>query len=165
LHNKSSQFKQLTRIGNRLGGLLILVSFLTVKAIAGSPLGGYLASVGPMPLRFSQVLPPATNAIVLPKEEVLPAFLPTEEPSHVDAPAPAAVVTQVDSAPAPTAQITSSAPELAHPEDVVSPQMLIKYFKKSTNGVSTSVTAPIDFTPPKAPDNSGGSSAAYSNER
>jgi hypothetical protein len=48
---------------------------------------------------------------------------------------------------------TSGSPQdTTRPEDVVSPQMLLQFFNKSTNGPANSVVAPIEFTPPKAPE-------------
>jgi hypothetical protein len=38
----------------------------------------------------------------------------------------------------------------SNPDEVVSPQMLLRYFNKSTNGASASVIAPMEFTPPPA---------------
>jgi hypothetical protein len=40
-------------------------------------------------------------------------------------------------------------PEPARHDDVVSPQMLLKYFNKSTNGATTGVLAPFEFSPPQ----------------
>lgn len=51
--------------------------------------------------------------------------------------------------------------EQTRPEDVVSPQMLLKFFNKGTNGAATSVTVPLDFTPPR-PAEPSNSKASYS---
>jgi hypothetical protein len=45
--------------------------------------------------------------------------------------------------------------------DVISPQMLLKYFNKSTNGTGTGIIAPLDLTAPRAQPPS--SKATYSN--
>jgi hypothetical protein len=45
---------------------------------------------------------------------------------------------------------------------VVSPQMLLKYFNKSTNGNTTGVIAPIQFSPPQS-IGAPSSTATYSN--
>jgi hypothetical protein len=38
----------------------------------------------------------------------------------------------------------------AAPETVVSPQMLMRFFSHSTNGIDGSATVPMEFDPPRA---------------
>ena len=47
------------------------------------------------------------------------------------------------------------------PEPMVSPQMLLKYFNRTTNGISSAVTAPMEFAPP-TPARPPSSTATYS---
>lgn len=68
------------------------------------------------------------------------------------------VLTEKAPAPAPPAPVHEPAStndqanvivEQPQPDGVVSPQMLLKYFNKSTNGNAAGVNAPLDFTPPR----------------
>jgi hypothetical protein len=43
---------------------------------------------------------------------------------------------------------------------MVSPQMLMQYFNRSTNGAAAGIMAPVNFAPPAAPSPS--STATYS---
>jgi hypothetical protein len=61
-----------------------------------------------------------------------------------------------------TNEVSSASPEPQRSDEVVSPQMFLKYFSKGTNGHnSTTVVAPLDFNPPKTGDVPR-SSATYS---
>jgi hypothetical protein len=129
---------------------IVLAGVLAVAGFAAaSP--GYLPCVGPASLRFSPVPPPVTNQIVPATPEVVP--VPT-----VASPVPFGPMPELLPAPPPpeppaiTNQVSSGIPETTRPEEVVSPQMLLKYFNKSTNGTSSSVFTPLDFTPPKSPE-------------
>jgi hypothetical protein len=125
----------------------VLFAALSVAA-AASPGPGWLPLAGPTPLRFSPAPRPRDNRFVL--------------PVPVPAPEPAPVVSQANkappasSAPEPPASIPRAGNGMAQPpvessppDAVVSPQMLLKYFTKSTNS-AVPVAAPLDFTPPKA---------------
>jgi hypothetical protein len=125
----------------------VLFAVLSVAA-AASPGPGWLPLVGPAPLRFSPAPRPCAKRFVL--------------PDPVPAPEPAPVVSQVhkappmSSAPEPPASILRTNNGMAQPpvessppDAVVSPQMLLKYFTKSTNSTAPAA-APLDFTPPKA---------------
>ncbi len=139
--------------------MFVLIASINVAANAGND-PGYLACVGPVPLRFRAVPAPITNVFVLPPPLPEPVALPkpdTNAPVMVPSaslPAePAAIINEVSSAP----------PEPPHQDEVVSPQMFLKYFNKGTNGNSTTVIAPLDFTPPKvAEPAASGSKATYS---
>jgi hypothetical protein len=160
------------RLGYRRDFLLIAPICLTIclgiAVCAWGDDSGYLRVVGPAPLRFR----PAPHPIIT---------LPPPAPAAVEAsPAPAipgggtpdfSVVPSLLPAPPLTAPVTVQAPtattnetiiEPARPEDVVSPQMLLKYFNKSTNGNTTGVIAPIQFSPPQ-PIGAPSSTATYSN--
>lgn len=130
----------------------ILLSTFSAAALASADTG-YLPRVGPAPLRFQSVPKPATNHYLLPPREPVPEPQPVAAKSEVKPPAPAVTA----SAPGETTVISSQIPASAtepdpvpgRSEDVISPQMLLRYFSKSTNGTSTSIVAPIQFTPPK----------------
>jgi hypothetical protein len=128
---------------------IVLAGALAVAGFAAaSP--GYLPCVGPAPLRFRPP-PPVINQIVLAAPEVEP--VPT-----VASPVPFGPMPELPPAPPPTEppaiinHVSSGIPDTTRPEEVVSPQMLLKYFNKSTNGTSSSVITPLDFTPPKSPE-------------
>jgi hypothetical protein len=129
-----------------------LVVAVAMAQFAGAETSGYLPTVGPASLRYQIIPPMVTNQVVLP-----PPPAPVAE--VVEPPAP---VAPAPKAPPVITNVGSSAPELAHPEDVVSPQMLLKYFNKSTNGSSLGIVAPLNFTPPKTAEPAPASSATYS---
>jgi hypothetical protein len=144
--------------------------FLSIGVCAFGDESGYLRVVGPAPLRFRppphpaslpSVPPPApaeaspapvVPAVAVPDFSVVPSLLPTP-------PAPAPATTQAPTAPS---SDTNPVIEPARSEDVVSPQMLLKYFNKSTNGTTTGIIAPIQFAPPQ-PGSAPSSTATYSN--
>jgi hypothetical protein len=126
--------------------------------------GGYLSAVGPVPLRFQlPPEPPPTNA---PAAHVA---APAAEATNLSPPAPgyldaAATFDILNPLPAREYYATSStfpppvtppAPvqvpvEASQPEPSVSPEMLLRYFTRQTNGTGMSVIAPIGFNPPAA---------------
>ncbi|GEM_PF-1775612 len=127
----------------------VAISTVAVASIWAAP--GYLPSVGPAPLRFrAPAPPPSTNAVALPMPANPvpdPAPLATNSAKLPDVPASS-------SAPVPVVMAATNQPAAiggsSVDEPIVSPQMLLKYFAKSTNGVTTGVIAPIGFTPPRA---------------
>jgi hypothetical protein len=157
LHNTEIKSEKRGRFSSRRLIFLVLIGSLSLAALAAaSP--GYLPCIGPASLRFRPVPAPVTNQFVLPAPEPLPEpaaiapkpEIPTPPAPVIVPPEPAAVTNQVSSAPA------GSPP----PDEVVSPQMLLRYFSKSTNGTSSGIIAPMDFTPPKAVDPASSSSKA-----
>lgn len=133
--------------------------FLAVASPAtASPRLGYLPWIGPAPLRFLAVVIPSTNIVVLPTSA--PPIEP--EPIHVQMakaglfgppmPTPEQLM-EARSSDAGTALppgLTDSTADQVPPDVVISPQMLLKYFNRNTNGSAT-VVAPVNFNPPKAP--------------
>ncbi|MGD0816558.1 MAG: hypothetical protein ABSA83_23450 [Verrucomicrobiota bacterium] len=125
------------------------LSFVLFAALSGatgaSTCPGWLPTVGPAPLRFSAALRPRATPVLPPIVGLAPTPL---APKAEKAP-PTGVVL------ATPAQIPKAAPQVAPlvesgpPEVVVSPQMLLKYFSKPTNGVAPA-EAPPEPTPPKA---------------
>jgi len=126
-------------------------------AVSASP--GYLPAVGPAPLRFRPAAPPAANLVIMPLPPPDPP--PSAPPSAASIPPPAAAAQAKTNAPAAgpasapvllTATNNPAAPEAAPPgsDPKISPQMLLKYFTPSTNGVSGGTIAPLDFAPPPA---------------
>jgi hypothetical protein len=158
--NKLIKPERRCMFGNRRHHSFIAMAFVVLPAWGGIDPRGYLPTVGPAPIRFS-----------IPLLSVAKVFIPSAPPQH---PAPEPPKTaKIELAPAPPAaaavpeppavinHVSSVVPESVAPDEVISPQMLIKYFSKSTNGVSSSVTAPMDFTPPK-PAEQPSSKATYS---
>jgi hypothetical protein len=129
---------------NRHG--LSFVLFAALSAATGaSTCPGWLPTVGPGSLRFSAapgpralgVAPPVVgnaHAAVVPKSENAP-------PTRGVLPTPAQM-------PKAGTQVTPPV-ESGPPEVEISPQMLLKYFAKPTNGVAPA-QAPPEPTPPKA---------------
>jgi hypothetical protein len=137
---------------NRSHSCFTVLSILSVVALASADTG-YLPRVGPAPLRFQSVPKTATNHYELPPPEPTPEPQPVATKPDVKTPTlavktPATTETTVISSqiPAPAVEPDSGP---GRSEDVVSPQMLLRYFSKSTNGTATSIVAPIQFTPPK----------------
>lgn len=127
-----------------------VISGLAMRVLA---IPGYLPAVGPANLRFLPEARPATNlaAIALPP--------PVEEPDSQPPPAEVAA-----SPPAPSAPPAAPPPETNSPvslsplppaaapmtDPMISPQMLLKYFNRSTNGAAGGVIAPMEFAPPSS---------------
>ena len=147
-----------------LFGLVLLVILAVSPIHAADP--GYLPRIGPTPLRFRPVPLPMTNQLALPAPASDPEAEPEPEPTAPkdDKPTAAATTPAPSPAPAPAAvvnEVSSGPSEPTQSDEVVSPQMLLKYFNKSTNGTSSTVIAPLDFTPPK-PVEPNSSKATYS---
>jgi len=132
------------------------------SAVMGLALGvsaspGYLPVVGPAPLRFRPAAQSVTNLVRMP---LPPPDPPPATPPPTPLTPPAAAVTEAKTAP--PAAAPSSAPVILAPtnspagpdatpfgsEPMISPQMLLKYFNRSTNGTVSGVIAPVDFAPP-----------------
>ncbi|HEX3797621.1 MAG TPA: hypothetical protein VH413_02875 [Verrucomicrobiae bacterium] len=142
----------------------MLAAALNLTAVAAEG-PGYLRTVGPVGLRFFPMPVPMTNQIVLPPPPppIEPVVVPKADTNAVVVPPPVeheAITNEASSLP-------PALPEPQRSDDVVSPQVFLKYFNKSTNGVSgtngssATVAAPLDFTPPKAAEPAP-SKAAYS---
>jgi hypothetical protein len=132
-------------------------------ATAAMAFPGYLAVVGPVPLRFYTVAKPAVKpaAFVLPAPKpepapavVLPAVKPTVAPAPVPTPAPTTAAVLPVPEPVPAQPVFPP----AGPPEVISPQMFLQFFSHSTNGTG-SVAMPY-VAPPQAPP--GQSSATFS---
>ena len=137
-----------------------------VCGVSATP--GYLPAVGPAALRFRPAAPSGTNLIRMP---LPPPDVPASSPST----ASTNTAADTEAKPAPTAANASSAPLTftatnAPPqpeatgfgaEPLISPQMLLKYFNRSTNGTGVGIIAPVDFAPP-APAPPRSSTATYS---
>jgi len=119
---------------------LLLAAYMGVLASGGADTA-YLPVVGPSPLRFRPAFKLNINVVMLPlPAPVKPvAALPVEK-------APIQPVTMRE--PVPTTEQTNATVEPPQPDSVISPQMLLKYFNRSTNGNAAGVSAPLDFTPP-----------------
>lgn len=137
-----------------------------VCGVSAAP--GYLPAVGPAALRFRPAAPSGTNLVrmALPPPDVSPSTASTASTN---------TAADTEAKPAPAAATLSSAPLIfavtntppqpeAAPfgaEPLISPQMLLKYFNRSTNGASSGIIAPVDFAPP-APAPPRSSTATYS---
>jgi hypothetical protein len=148
------------------------------KAEATGRRGGYLPALGPVALRF--LLPPepppphvaarpapapvpAPTAEAQPSSATGPGYLDASSSFDIFNPLPAREYEATTSIfPPPVAQpappqIPVEAPQT---EPAVSPEMLLRYFTRQTNGSGVSVIAPIGFTPP-APTPPPSSTATY----
>ena len=121
-------------------------------SVAIAPACGYLPQAGPLPLRFRPLPPPISDQDIAPAPPVAPITLPSPPmPSKEPVPIPA-----VTNAPPLEfkAETTPVQPPVAAPEQVVSPQMLIKYFtapNSQTNAVTNAAPKaldPVGFTSP-----------------
>ena len=145
----------------------MLTVYLAASLVSsGAAAPGYLATVGPAPLRFRSLITvvtprsqpivtvnqPPVATVVTNESAATPAphvTLDTNSPVIVP-PTPAAITNEVYMTPA------------LRPDDVISPQMLLRYFNRSTNGTSTTILAPLNVTPAK-PAEPPSSKATYSN--
>lgn len=128
------------------------IVFLAV-AFAGVLFSGwadnaYLPAVGPSPLRYLPPFKPKTNIVVLPPPVLVPATAPV--PVEKAPPAPVAPAPVVVPEPIPANIQTNAFVEPPRTDGVVSPQMLLKYFNKSTNANAAGVDGPLDFNPPRS---------------
>lgn len=123
------------------------VSGLATRSMANV---GYLPAVGPVELRFRDPIQPITNMAQMPLPQ--PFVEKTNEPPPVEmvekAPAPVQTpaVPPPDTNPPVPPPVPVSAPNPSDP--MISPQMLLKYFNRNTNGASTGMIAPMEFAPP-----------------
>jgi len=127
-------------------------------ALGVSAAPGYLPAVGPVPLRFRPAAPPAAALVQMP----LPP--PDVTPSAPDIPTPLSAAAVTGAKQTPPAATPSSVPvnltatngpagpDAASSGSVppISPQMLLHYFNRSTNGTAAGIMAPVDFAPPGA---------------
>jgi hypothetical protein len=123
---------------------IFVIGFAAVAAISfGSEPVGYLAKIGPAPLRF-QTPPKGPEVTVM-----LPPLKMSEPPAElreVTTNEIAAVETTVE--PAPPVVVTS--PPVAT-EPAFTPQMLLQFFNRNSTNYDTSLVLPYQFTPPVAP--------------
>jgi hypothetical protein len=135
---------------------------------------GYLPVIGPVPLRYRPAAQPATNLVFIPLPPPDPPSTPPDlapappaRPAAADTdtrktppaePAPSATLTNmVSSDPAGQNGVSSASAPL------ISPQMLLRYFNRPTNGATGGIIAPVDFAPP-APATRPSSTATYSTD-
>jgi hypothetical protein len=133
---------------------LVLAAGFSSMAAALWAASAYLPTVGPLPLRFRAQPLLSTNPVSL------PAPLPTSpevqmeaEPDNelLDSPPaliPPLAVTNADGSPSAVLMEASSLPQNERgPDPVVSPQMLMQYFRPSTNPAIASPTQGDGFQP------------------
>ena len=161
--------------------LCILCAAIPALAWTGP---GYLATVGPAPLRFwspprikpapvvvnTNTSPAAVSASTETPDpyDFLAAF---GNPTTVPIPMPMLQVTtnvEMNAASQPPQQSgvlqpVASQPGALQPGDVVSPQMLLQYFNKNTNGAGAGIIAPLNLSAPHNNTPPPSSSATYSN--
>jgi hypothetical protein len=120
----------------------------------------YLSSVGPSPFRYLPISTPSTNRVASPTPAVvqLPVPPPVETVEKPPLPAPPTPAPS----PAPGSDQTQAVVESPQSDGVISPQILLKYFNKSTNGAAAAVSGPIDFSPPRVVLETPSSKAEYS---
>lgn len=117
----------------------------------------YLSTVGPAPFRFQAPPRPPTRPTPPAPALVGPESAPVSTATNTPPPA------VTNTAPPPAAD--TNALNVVNPpksDEVVSPQMLLKYFNRSTNGIGSEVITPLTVPLPSqsAPP---ASKATYSN--
>ncbi len=157
---------------------LLLLALTSLAALSASAGAGYLAVIGPAPLRFEGRARPTPRAIamlppLLMQDPVTPApptnvvALATTNPPPPTVTPPAvtntALVTTITvtnppivllPAPIPpaTGPLLSPMFDPNDPNSLLTAQMLIRYFRPvGTNGAGTSVIGPLFLPPPPAP--------------
>lgn len=133
------------------------LSWVALAGLSIATLGaadcGYLPRIGPAPLRFLRPPVPATHQLALPAPAVEPEPDPEVTVSNIEktiaATPPPLTMSTTRPSPAPNNGTPNGPMGFTAPEEVVSPQMLLKFFGKPANGANSSATAPLDFTPPK----------------
>jgi hypothetical protein len=166
------------------------MKFLCILCVAMPALAwtgpGYLATVGPAPLRFWSAphIKPAPVVVIVTNAPPAAVSAPAETPDPYDFLAAFGSPTAVP-IPMPMQQVTTnvemnaasqppqqpvapqpvaSQPGALQPSDVVSPQMLLQYFNKGTNGngAAAGIIAPLDLSVPHNNTQPPPSSAGYS---
>lgn len=119
---------------------------VAVAAISfGSKPVGYLAKIGPAPLRFQS--PPKGPEVTV----ILPPLKMTEPPAElreVTTNDIAVVEAPVQPAPPPPPVVVQQ-PVVTEP--AFTPQMLLQFFNRNSTNYDTSLVVPYQFTPPVAP--------------
>jgi hypothetical protein len=122
-------------------------------ALSGLAMGvmatpGYLPVIGPVALRFRVAAPPATNLteVNLPPPEPEPPAAVVAATNPPPAPVPVALAPKTNAPVVLTTPEPAGSPTASDP--MVSPQMLLKFFNRGTNGPANSVIAPMEFAPP-----------------
>jgi hypothetical protein len=125
--------------------MICMIGMAAVAAISfGSQPVGYLAKIGPAPLRF-QAAPKGPEVTV-----ILPPLKMSEPPAElrdVTTNLIATLEAPVEPTPAP---VVVSSPQVAV-EPAFTPQMLLQFFNRSSTNHDTSLLLPYQFNPPVAP--------------
>ncbi len=128
-----------------------MAGFLSVAAVvwAGS---GYLPNAGPVPLRFRALPLLSTNWVSAPAT-VPSNIVNMEFDEDADAASPDAVIPPLagtnTSGSNAVIMEASSAPSLpVNVEPIISPQVLMQFFRPATNGASGAAPAPVGFQQP-----------------
>jgi hypothetical protein len=133
------------------------IAALAVVWMNGKPTVGYLARVGPAPLRFQTPARPEDVTVVLP-----PLAMRDPEPvlEFLGPPMPETPL-------APMVLEAASEPALPPPTQgtqVLTPQMLIQFFSGDSTNHDYNVVAPIPFSPPPANISAPPSRATYTKQ-
>ena len=124
---------------------ICMIGMVAVAAISsGSQPVGYLAKIGPAPLRF-QSTPKGPDVTV-----ILPPLKMSEPPAQlreVTTNLIATVETPVETTSVP---VVVSSPQVAV-EPAFTPQMLLQFFNRNSTNYDTSLLLPYQFNPPVAP--------------
>jgi hypothetical protein len=137
---------------------------LGVASVFASADPGYLPVVGPAALRFRAASMATANLPISARPEITEPESVLIRPETLD---PLNAVTNEVSAaaerPEPVLPHNPIPAEPVPSGEVISPQMLLKYFTKSTNGTGAGVLGPmpLNFTPPP-PSQTPSSKATYS---
>jgi hypothetical protein len=140
--------------GRAFHRIIVAAGFSSMAAALWAA-SAYLPVVGPLPLRFRALPLLSTNPVSLPAPLPAPPEVPMEEePDNEESDSPPAVIpplagTNADGSPSAVLMEASSVPQNERaPDPVVSPQMLMQYFRASTNPATVSPTQAVGFQPP-----------------
>jgi hypothetical protein len=103
---------------------------------------GYLARIGPAPLRFQAPAKGIDQSVVLPP---LAMKDPEPAPELIGPPPPTNVVSTVEPQPAPT---PAPAPAPVETQPTFTPQMLLRFFNGSGTNQEFNGLVPYQFSPP-----------------
>jgi hypothetical protein len=157
-------------IWERIVFVLVAISLTASISLGGS---GYLARVGPSPLRFAIVparLDPATALPPLtPPEEIVTTTTPSTNLTTSMEFGPQPLSASLNSTNSPgeiligpeplDSSNSTQAPSELPAQTGISPQMLLRYFNRPGTREAL-ISAPLEFTPP-TPNANSGSSATY----
>jgi hypothetical protein len=134
--------------------MIAAAGFSSIVAVVWAD-SGYLPKGGPLPLRFAALALLRTNGVSQPAPMPSDAEGMTDEDNDIangsEAVIPPLAGTNANASQAEIMEASSAPAIRPAQEPVISPQMLMQYFRGPTNGVAAGPTDPVPFLQPPPP--------------